>query len=135
MLSVSNISKSYGPITLFSNVSFSILKGDRVALVGANGVGKSTLFNIVLGQEEADGGVVSLNRGTTLGFLPQEPPSVGNQAILSLAVGITSEHTKLRQAMLDLETAGQETRLNTPHWAAAINSLVGMSWNQRLRKF
>ena len=134
MLSVSNISKSYGPITLFSNVSFSILKGDRVALVGANGVGKSTLFNIVLGQEEADGGVVSLNRGTTLGFLPQEPPSVGNQAILSLAVGITSEHTKLRQAMLDLETAGQRDSAEYSSLGSRYKQLGGYELEPQAQK-
>ena len=51
MLSVSNISKSYGARVLFDDVSFSIVKGDRAALVGANGVGKSTLFDIILGLE------------------------------------------------------------------------------------
>lgn len=107
MLSVSGISKSYGPRLLFSDVSFSIVKGDRVALVGANGVGKSTLFNIILGLEEADAGTIALNRGTTLGFLPQEAPAANSQTILGLAVGITDEHSKLRQEILDLEAAGQ----------------------------
>ena len=72
MLSVSSVSKSYGARILFENVSFAINKGDRVALVGANGVGKTTLLNIILGLTEADSGKISLNKGVKIGFLPQE---------------------------------------------------------------
>ena len=49
MLTIANVSKSYGPRTLFAEVSLSIARNDRLGLVGANGAGKSTLFNLILG--------------------------------------------------------------------------------------
>jgi ATP-binding cassette subfamily F protein 3 len=125
MLSVTSISKSYGPRLLFNDVNFSIEKGDRVALVGANGVGKSTLFNIILGLEEADAGTIALNRGTTLGFLPQEAPAASSQTILGLAVGITDEHSKLRQEMLDLEATGQRASVQYSAKSSRYKELGG----------
>ena len=107
MLSVSNISKSYGARVLFDDVSFSIVKGDRAALVGANGVGKSTLFDIILGLEESDSGTISLNRGTRLGFLPQEAGEADDRTVMEIAVGVTLEHSKLRRVLSELERAGQ----------------------------
>ncbi|MBO4796257.1 MAG: ABC-F family ATP-binding cassette domain-containing protein, partial [Verrucomicrobia bacterium] len=99
MLSVSNISKSYGARVLFDDVSFSIVKGDRAALVGANGVGKSTLFDIILGLEESDSGTISVNRGTRLGFLPQEAGEADDRTVMEIAVGVTLEHSKLRRVL------------------------------------
>lgn len=106
MLSVSNISKSYGARTLFSDVSFSLVKGDRVALVGSNGVGKSTLFDIILGLEEADSGTVALKRGSSVGFLPQEAAVADDRTVLEIAVGMTLEHSKLRRIISEYEAGG-----------------------------
>jgi ATP-binding cassette, subfamily F, member 3 len=51
MLTFSSLTKSYAGRTLFADATFSLVRGDRVALVGPNGAGKSTLFRILLGQE------------------------------------------------------------------------------------
>lgn len=74
-LTVENISKSYGEKTLFENISFSINKGQKVAFVAKNGIGKSTLLKIIAGKESADGdaGSVYLAKDITVGFLDQEP--------------------------------------------------------------
>lgn len=71
MLQVTNLSKSYGQNTLFRDVSFSINAGERVGLVGRNGHGKTTLFKIFTGEEEADSGSVSGPRGYRIGHLSQ----------------------------------------------------------------
>ena len=71
VLTVSNLSKSYGRQTLFEEVSFQVAPGERVGLVGRNGHGKSTLFKILLGQEEPDDGTVSYPAGYRIGHLAQ----------------------------------------------------------------
>lgn len=71
MLTVTNLSKSYGRQTLFEAASFQIAPGERVGLVGRNGHGKSTLFKIILDQEEADEGQVTFPAGYRIGHLAQ----------------------------------------------------------------
>ena len=61
-LSVENLSKAFGERKLFSNISFGIAQGQKIALVGINGAGKSTLMKIIMGQEIADTGQVALNQ-------------------------------------------------------------------------
>ncbi|MBQ2422007.1 MAG: ABC-F family ATP-binding cassette domain-containing protein, partial [Flavobacteriales bacterium] len=77
-LSVENLSKSYGVRTLFSDVTFGISQGEKIAFVAKNGSGKSTLMRILCGREEADSGSVTFRRGVSVGFLSQDydfPPT------------------------------------------------------------
>ncbi len=85
MLTIANVSKSYGPRTLFADVSLNIARSDRLGLVGANGAGKSTLFNIILGKDKPDDGLIEWERGANFGFLPQESAPVGDETILQIA--------------------------------------------------
>jgi len=85
MLTIANVSKSYGPRTLFAEVSLNIARTDRLGLVGANGAGKSTLFNIILGKDNPDEGLIEWERGANFGFLPQESAPVGDETILEIA--------------------------------------------------
>jgi len=87
MLTVSGISKSFGGRTLFADVSFPVNREDRIGLVGPNGAGKSTLFSLLLGYDAPDEGTISMQRGVTLGFLPQESAPVGNETVLDVATG------------------------------------------------
>lgn len=72
LITVSRLSKSYGPKDIFSGISFTIPKGARTAIVGPNGIGKTTLLRILAGEEAPSEGVVSQARGITVGYLPQE---------------------------------------------------------------
>ncbi len=85
MLTIADVSKSYGARELFANVSLFIARTDRFGLVGANGAGKSTLFNLILGQDEPDTGIIEWERGADFGFLPQESAPVGEESILHIA--------------------------------------------------
>lgn len=91
MLIISGLSKSFGPRTLFQDAAFQVQRGDRIGLVGANGVGKTTLFSLILGETEPDSGQVELQRDVTLGYLPQESAPVGEETVLHLAAGISRE--------------------------------------------
>jgi ATP-binding cassette subfamily F protein 3 len=72
ILTAFNLAKSFGPDDIFSGISLSIPRGARIAIVGPNGIGKTTLLRILVGLEEPSEGVVSRARGLTIGYLPQE---------------------------------------------------------------
>ncbi|MDD3365178.1 MAG: ABC-F family ATP-binding cassette domain-containing protein [Syntrophomonas sp.] len=74
-IQVRHLSKSYGEVELFKNVSFDISLGEKVGIVGANGCGKSTLINILGGLIEEDAGEVKLAKSTRRLFLPQNLPT------------------------------------------------------------
>jgi ATP-binding cassette subfamily F protein 3 len=71
MLSVADLTKTYGPQTVFDNVTFTVGQGERIGLVGRNGSGKTTLLRLITHEEEADSGVVTVPRGYTVGYLSQ----------------------------------------------------------------
>jgi ATP-binding cassette, subfamily F, member 3 len=71
LVQVVDLSKSFGAQTLFAPFSAAIARGDRIALVGDNGVGKSTLLSMLAGRETASSGAIHLAAGATVGYLPQ----------------------------------------------------------------
>ena len=72
LITVSSLAKSYGPTDIFSGVSFSVVKGARMAIVGPNGIGKTSLMRILVGVDEPTSGTVSRTRGVRIGYLSQE---------------------------------------------------------------
>ncbi len=91
MLTVSQISKSFGGRTLFEDASIQINRGERIGLVGPNGAGKSTLFSLILGEASPDEGRIVFEKGANIGFLPQESAPVGDETVLALATAVTPE--------------------------------------------
>ena len=100
MLTISGISKAYGPKTLLSDASLQVNKGDRIGLVGPNGAGKSTLLKMVLGMIEPDSGDVQFQRGTVLGYLPQEMAEVDDETVIELATAVSKEAKALRRVVV-----------------------------------
>jgi ATP-binding cassette subfamily F protein 3 len=84
MLTIADVSKSYGTRTLFADVSLFIARSDRYGLVGPNGAGKTTLFNLILGEESPDDGTIEWERGADFGFLPQESAPVADETIMEI---------------------------------------------------
>lgn len=72
-LDVQNLAKSFGALTLFENLSFSISEGQRVGLIAKNGTGKSTLLSIITGKESADSGSIVFKRDLRVAILEQSP--------------------------------------------------------------
>ena len=72
MLTASGIARSYGPRDLFKDVTLQLSAGRRIALVGGNGTGKTSLIEILVGDAEPDAGSITRPRDMTLGYLPQD---------------------------------------------------------------
>ncbi len=71
MISLDNLTVSYGGWTLFDNISFLINPKDRIGLVGKNGAGKTTLLRLIVGEQQPTSGAVTINGDCTIGYLPQ----------------------------------------------------------------
>lgn len=72
-LQIDNLTKSFGDLVLFENISFGIAEGQRVGLIAKNGSGKSTLLNIIAGKEGHDSGSIVFRRDLRVDYLPQDP--------------------------------------------------------------
>src|SRR5436189_362761 len=99
MLTVSRVSKSFAGRTLFEDASIQVNRGERIGLVGPNGAGKSTLFSLILGDASPDAGRVALDRGASIGFLPQESAAVGEETVLTLATAVSPALAKARAVL------------------------------------
>ena len=80
-LTVENISKSYGELTLFEDISFSVHKDQKIAFVAKNGTGKTSILNIISGDDEADSGSVTYRKGIAVSFLSQDPKLDNNLTV------------------------------------------------------
>lgn len=81
MIKAQKLQKSYGSLTVFSDVSFSLGRGQKAALVGHNGTGKTTLLKIVAGLEEQDAGKISIASDACIGYLPQDTNLSGKESV------------------------------------------------------
>jgi macrolide transport system ATP-binding/permease protein len=103
LLNAWNIAKSYGAINVLEDISFSIDLHDRVGIVGANGVGKSTLLRILVDQEQADAGSFQYATSAEVGYLPQTMPDFYGRTIQDLIWESLGNLRQLEERMRQLE--------------------------------
>ena len=108
MLTVSGLSKSYGGRTLWSDVTLQLSAGRRVALIGGNGTGKTTLIEVIMGATEPDSGVIHKPKDLRVGYLAQELPDATDRSVLAEtldgAVHVRQVAERLRKLEAELET-------------------------------
>jgi ATP-binding cassette subfamily F protein uup len=100
-LSAESLAKSFNDRWLFKDITLGISQGDKMALVGENGTGKSTLLKILIGQLSADQGTVSVRDGIKLGYLVQQPQVAGQLTINEI---IFDKNNKVASVVKDYET-------------------------------
>ena len=110
-LQVDRISKSFGDLVLFENLSFGIAEGQRVALIAKNGTGKTTLLNILAGNEDYDAGQVVYRNGIRVSYLKQDPGFPPESTVLEacfLSDSAVVQTLARYEAYMERETAGKK---------------------------
>ena len=105
MLQIRELSYSIGERKLLSNINWVIKEGKRVALIGPNGVGKTTLFRILTGELKCETGDIFRPKNYRIGYLPQEKISFGKSSILDFVLKGNSEIFDLEQKITKLHEA------------------------------
>src|SRR3978361_1495247 len=114
MIRLDNISKQNGHQILFIEASSTLLKGEKMGLVGPNGSGKTTLFRMITGDELPDEGQVSTDRGITIGYFSQDVGEMaGRSAVAEVMDGagpvstVAAELKELEHALADPDRADE----------------------------
>src|SRR3954465_8178316 len=114
MISFSRINKQYGRQVLFVDASFQLNSGEKVGLVGPNGAGKTTLFRMIVGEESADDGDVTVPGKATIGYFRQDVEEMSGRSVLDEAIAgsgrvgdLHHELEALQHAMGDPDRAGE----------------------------
>ena len=97
-LDVQNLTKTFGALLLFENISFSISEGQRVGLVAKNGIGKSTLLSILTGKEGYDSGEITFRRDLRIGYLEQAPHFDPEESVLDACFNHQGDDEKVLRA-------------------------------------
>ena len=131
-LQVENLTKSFGDLVLFENISFAIEDGRRVALVAKNGTGKTTLLNIIAGREDHDGGEVVPRRDLRIAYLEQSPEYPAEMTVLEAC--FHSENLALK-AIAEYERAIEEPSGEGLQEAMArMDALEAWDYEQRAKR-
>lgn len=111
ILSCQNITKLFNEKTILRDVSFHIEDYEKAAIVGINGAGKTTLLRIIVGEQTADSGIVTLSKGKTLGYLSQNQAVNSENTIydelLSVKADMIALEKQIRAAELAMKTADE----------------------------
>jgi ATP-binding cassette subfamily F protein 3 len=121
MISISQVSLSFGAFELFSDVTFMINPKDRIGLVGKNGAGKSTLIKIISGKQKSDSGVVAIPDGITIGYLPQQMVFSGNRTVMEETTEAFSEVLSLER---EIEQINIELAIRDDYESEAYHHLI-----------
>lgn len=143
ILSINNISRMGREAPLFSNVTFGMDEGDKAAIIGRNGTGKSTLLNVIAGKLNSDDGTVVINKSCGVSFLPQNPEFNGGDTIKahifkseSPKLKIINEYEELCEKMAVGLNNGEQKRFdelnlemdngNLWNYEAQVRSILGV---------
>ncbi|MDE6024172.1 MAG: ABC-F family ATP-binding cassette domain-containing protein [Lachnospiraceae bacterium] len=108
LLACQNISKSYGTNQILNDISFHIETKEKIAIVGINGCGKTTLLKIIMGEEPADSGQVVIAKDTSIGYLSQHQDISFDNTVLD-------EMMETKQFILDIENKLRQLELDMKH--------------------
>ncbi|MBQ8222927.1 MAG: ABC-F family ATP-binding cassette domain-containing protein [Bacteroidales bacterium] len=138
-ISIDNISKAFSDKLLFENISFGIEKGEKTALVAANGTGKSTMMKILVGKEESDKGSIAYNENIRIGYLEQLPQF---DSELTIQEVISTGHTDIMNVIQRYENAllnhvdddNISTKKELEDAISQMDALQAWSYEQRLKQ-
>ena len=131
MISIKNISKIYATRVLFSDVSFDVLAGERVGLVGRNGHGKTTLFRIITGEEEPDKGKVFMPNNYSIGYLGQHleftKPTVLEEGCKGLGSEEMGAEWKVEKILFGLGFSEEDLKRNPSEFSGGFQMRIALA--------
>ncbi len=138
VLTAQSLAKSYGALDLFSDITFSVPHRARIGLVGPNGIGKTTLLRVLIGEEDASEGVIHRAHGTRLGYLPQEAQLNSEltlwQECLSVFQPLINRQAELHRLEAQMAQSHDEELLATyGRLQAEFEALGGYTFETRIR--
>ncbi|MHC4915469.1 MAG: ATP-binding cassette domain-containing protein, partial [Planctomycetota bacterium] len=130
------LSVEFGPQVVFRNVSFRLGEGDRIGVVGPNGEGKTTLLRTVTGELEPILGDVHRRRGLTVGYLPQDPPALGDttvaESVLEVFADLRARELRLAELEKQVADGGEEALRRYGEAQAEFEHAGGYSYRRRI---
>lgn len=123
ILTVENITKSYGERKLFDKAGFYLQEGEKAGIIGINGTGKSTLLKIIAGLEEPDEGKVIKANGTVIRYLPQNPQFYEEETVLEAV--LRDNKTLDNESYIEADAKAMLTRLGVNNWNQRCGELSG----------
>src|SRR6516225_988129 len=115
MIQLSGAGKRYGPKILFENTDWLVTPNERTGIVGANGTGKSSLLKVLAGIEGLDSGNMTVQKGLTFGYLPQEGLSLSGRTVFAECMtvfadlrALEDEQEQLTHRMAELDPSSAE---------------------------
>ena len=129
-LQIENISKSFGELELFSDISFTVEERQRIGLVARNGKGKSTLLKIIAGEEPWDNGKITLRNGVRVGYLEQEPEFAADITVLEACLQRSGKADIISRYEKALETGSRELQ----HLMEEMDRLDAWDYENRVKQ-
>ncbi|ERJ67488.1 ABC-F family ATP-binding cassette domain-containing protein [Porphyromonas gingivalis] len=132
MFQAQHLTKSFGDLVLFEDLSFSIERGEKVGLIARNGNGKTTLMNILTGIDSPDSGEVIYQNGIRRAYLPQLPQVLPGSTVLETCFGHNDEMTSLIARWEEASARGDGKRME--ELLPEMDALGAWEYEQRARE-
>ena len=128
MISIQNLSVEFNSTALFSGVNFVINKRDKIALVGKNGAGKSTMLKIIAGLQEPTGGVVAAQKDITIGYLPQQMILTDERSVVEEVRSVFGKLDEMKASLARMNTElAERTDYESESYAELIDRISNLS--------
>lgn len=128
MISIQNLSVEFNSTALFSGVNFVINKRDKIALVGKNGAGKSTMLKIIAGLQEPTGGVVAAQKDITIGYLPQQMVLTDERTVVEEVRTVFGKLDEMKVSLARMNTElAERTDYESESYAELIDRISNLS--------
>ncbi len=128
MISIQNLSVEFNSTVLFSGVNFVINKRDKIALVGKNGAGKSTMLKIIAGLQEPTGGVVAAQKDITIGYLPQQMILTDERSVVEEVRTVFGKLDEMKASLARMNTElAERTDYESESYAELIDRISNLS--------
>ena len=131
-LQIENISKSFGDLVLFSDISFTIEERQRIGLIACNGKGKSTLLKVIAGEEPHEGGKITMRNDIHVGYLEQEPDFADDLTVIEACLRRNSEKADIITRYEAAIEAGDHSNLQ--HLMEEMDRLQAWDYENRAKQ-